>query len=150
MSILGCYYYQWSVITILHRWALLDMQGRIYDINDRCGSPIMTGTGFEPAPPKWLVPKTSALDHSAILPCLTVRTESTTLPALSALPVLSKMKFILCLAFVFHKWDNPNPNPNKGKYKFVMNPLHERSWFEPGSDHKVFTFKTFPIVFLLH
>ena len=25
--------------------------------------------GFEPTPPKWLVPKTSALDHSATLPC---------------------------------------------------------------------------------
>ena len=24
--------------------------------------------GFEPRPPKWLVPKTSALDHSATLP----------------------------------------------------------------------------------
>ena len=24
--------------------------------------------GFEPTPPKWLVPKTSALDHSATLP----------------------------------------------------------------------------------
>ena len=28
----------------------------------------MTGVGFEPTPPKRLVPKTSALDHSAILP----------------------------------------------------------------------------------
>ena len=28
----------------------------------------MTEAGFEPAPPKRLVPKTSALDHSAIQP----------------------------------------------------------------------------------
>ena len=28
----------------------------------------MTGVGLEPTPPKWLVPKTSALDHSATLP----------------------------------------------------------------------------------
>ena len=28
----------------------------------------MTGVGFEPTPPKRLVPKTSALDHSAKLP----------------------------------------------------------------------------------
>ena len=28
----------------------------------------MTGVGFEPTPPKRLVPKTSALDHSAIQP----------------------------------------------------------------------------------
>ena len=28
----------------------------------------MTGVGFEPTPPKRLVPKTSALDHSATLP----------------------------------------------------------------------------------
>ena len=28
----------------------------------------MTGTGLEPKPPEWLVPETSALDHSAILP----------------------------------------------------------------------------------
>ena len=28
--------------------------------------------GFEPTPPKWLVPKTSALDHSATLPCANV------------------------------------------------------------------------------
>ena len=28
----------------------------------------VTGVGFEPTPPKRLVPKTSALDHSAILP----------------------------------------------------------------------------------
>ena len=31
-------------------------------------SNVLTGAGFEPAPPKWLVPETSALDHSAILP----------------------------------------------------------------------------------
>ena len=30
----------------------------------------MTGVGFEPTPPKRLVPKTSALDHSATLPPL--------------------------------------------------------------------------------
>ena len=30
----------------------------------------MTQAGFEPAPPERLVPKTSALDHSAILPCV--------------------------------------------------------------------------------
>ena len=30
----------------------------------------MTGLGFEPAPQERLVPKTSALDHSAILPCI--------------------------------------------------------------------------------
>ncbi len=28
----------------------------------------MTGTGLEPKQPEWLVPETSALDHSAILP----------------------------------------------------------------------------------
>ena len=28
----------------------------------------MTGVGFEPTPPKRLVPKTSALDHSATQP----------------------------------------------------------------------------------
>ena len=28
----------------------------------------MTGVGFEPTPPERLVPKTSALDHSATLP----------------------------------------------------------------------------------
>ena len=27
----------------------------------------MAGVGFEPTPLKWLVPKTSALDHSATL-----------------------------------------------------------------------------------
>jgi hypothetical protein len=30
----------------------------------------VTEAGFEPAPPKRLVPKTSALDHSAIQPTL--------------------------------------------------------------------------------
>ena len=30
--------------------------------------PKLTGVGFEPTPPKRLVPKTSALDHSAIQP----------------------------------------------------------------------------------
>ena len=40
-------------------------------------SPFSTGktrlivVGFEPTPPKWLVPKTSALDHSATLPSTT-------------------------------------------------------------------------------
>ena len=29
----------------------------------------MAETGFEPTPPKRLVPKTRALDHSATLPC---------------------------------------------------------------------------------
>ena len=29
----------------------------------------MAAVGFEPTPPKRLVPKTSALDHSATLPC---------------------------------------------------------------------------------
>ena len=29
---------------------------------------MVTGVGFEPTPPKRLVPKTSALDHSAIQP----------------------------------------------------------------------------------
>ena len=28
----------------------------------------MAAVGFEPTPSKWLVPKTSALDHSATLP----------------------------------------------------------------------------------
>ena len=32
----------------------------------------VTEMGFEPMPPKWLVPETSALDHSAILPLLLV------------------------------------------------------------------------------
>ena len=31
---------------------------------------MVTGVGFEPTPPKRLVPKTSALDHSAIQPSL--------------------------------------------------------------------------------
>ena len=30
----------------------------------------MAAVGFEPTPPKRLVPKTSALDHSATLPCI--------------------------------------------------------------------------------
>ena len=30
----------------------------------------MGGVGFEPTPPKRLVPKTSALDHSATLPSI--------------------------------------------------------------------------------
>ena len=32
---------------------------------------MVTGVGFEPTPPKRLVPKTSALDHSATQPCCT-------------------------------------------------------------------------------
>ena len=32
--------------------------------------PKVTGVGFEPTPPERLVPKTSALDHSAIQPLL--------------------------------------------------------------------------------
>ena len=33
-----------------------------------CTAKSLTGVGFEPTPPKRLVPKTSALDHSAIQP----------------------------------------------------------------------------------
>ena len=29
---------------------------------------VVAAVGFEPTPSKWLVPKTSALDHSATLP----------------------------------------------------------------------------------
>ena len=36
----------------------------------------VTGVGFEPTPPKRLVPKTSALDHSAIQPLYSHRTDS--------------------------------------------------------------------------
>ena len=35
-----------------------------------CNAKSLTGVGFEPTPPERLVPKTSALDHSAIQPCL--------------------------------------------------------------------------------
>ena len=33
----------------------------------------MAAVGFEPTPPRRLVPKTSALDHSAMLPMLDIR-----------------------------------------------------------------------------
>ena len=39
-----------------------------------CNAKSLTGVGFEPTPPKRLVPKTSALDHSAIQPSRTAKT----------------------------------------------------------------------------
>ena len=63
--------------------------------------------GFEPTPPKWLVPKTSALDHSATLPCV-------------KLPKSSKTAFLLSFCvFVFlntiwQRWDS--------------NPRHRSDW----------------------
>jgi hypothetical protein len=45
--------------------------------------PKLTGVGFEPTPPKRLVPKTSALDHSAIQPlCVESRREKMLLQGL--------------------------------------------------------------------
>ena len=53
----------------------------------------MAAVGFEPTPSKWLVPKTSALDHSATLPSHDVRGK--------ALGMLSLLTCIFFLSFFF-------------------------------------------------
>ena len=63
--------------------------------------------GFEPTPPKWLVPKTSALDHSATLPC------DILLKSLKTAFVLNFHIFV-SLNTIWQRWDS--------------NPRHRSDW----------------------
>ena len=57
----------WQRIGLMSRWSRVRAPaGAAFLLNAR--SKIVTEVGFEPTPPKRLVPKTSALDHSAIQP----------------------------------------------------------------------------------
>ena len=49
----------------------LESNGNVSKIHGRRNK-TLAAVGFEPTPPKRLVPKTSALDHSATLPCAAV------------------------------------------------------------------------------
>ena len=80
-------------------------------------SPFSTGktrlivVGFEPTPPKWLVPKTSALDHSATLPCRNLpkwrKTASKSI-------IIAILLVLLHLNTVWQRWDS--------------NPRHRSDW----------------------
>ena len=59
----------WQRIGLMSRWSRVRAPaGAAFLLNAR--SKIVTEVGFEPTPPKRLVPKTSALDHSATQPDL--------------------------------------------------------------------------------
>ena len=47
--------------------------GKLNPIGKKQKKGSVIGVGFEPTPPKRLVPKTSALDHSAIEPLFAIR-----------------------------------------------------------------------------
>ena len=66
--------------------------------------------GFEPTPPKWLVPKTSALDHSATLPYHFVIKRKKTAPGL----LLLRYWNFQYLNTVWQRWDS--------------NPRHRSDW----------------------
>ena len=79
-------------------------------------SPFSTGktrlivVGFEPTPPKWLVPKTSALDHSATLPYHFLIKRKKTAPGL----LLLRYWNFQYLNTVWQRWDS--------------NPRHRSDW----------------------
>ena len=79
-------------------------------------SPFSTGktrlivVGFEPTPPKWLVPKTSALDHSATLPYHFILKRKKTAPGL----LLLRYWNFQYLNTVWQRWDS--------------NPRHRSDW----------------------
>ena len=79
-------------------------------------SPFSTGktrlivVGFEPTPPKWLVPKTSALDHSATLPYHFLIKRMKTAPGL----LLLRYWNFQYLNTVWQRWDS--------------NPRHRSDW----------------------
>ena len=79
-------------------------------------SPFSTGktrlivVGFEPTPPKWLVPKTSALDHSATLPYHFIIKRKKTAPGL----LLLRYWNFQYLNTVWQRWDS--------------NPRHRSDW----------------------
>ena len=79
-------------------------------------SPFSTGktrlivVGFEPTPPKWLVPKTSALDHSATLPYHFRIKRKKTAPGL----LLLRYWNFQYLNTVWQRWDS--------------NPRHRSDW----------------------
>ena len=79
-------------------------------------SPFSTGktrlivVGFEPTPPKWLVPKTSALDHSATLPYHFPIKRKKTAPGL----LLLRYWNFQYLNTVWQRWDS--------------NPRHRSDW----------------------
>ena len=79
-------------------------------------SPFSTGktrlivVGFEPTPPKWLVPKTSALDHSATLPYHLLIKRKKTAPGL----LLLRYWNFQYLNTVWQRWDS--------------NPRHRSDW----------------------
>ena len=61
----------------------------------------MAAVGFEPTTPERLVPKTSALDHSAMLPCtlniyITQSNRNSFDPYFKAYAVMQKIMYMRC------------------------------------------------------
>ena len=89
----------------MFRWWYGSFSGFLYGLKR------LIVVGFEPTPPKWLVPKTSALDHSATLPCRTLPKWRKT---------ASKSIIIAILLVLLH--------PNTVWQRWDSNPRHRSDW----------------------